>query len=273
MGDMRVKWLRKRLGPRKFDRAWLDTPAGRRLLAGELRVVRSALAALFGDQLLQIGDWAGHAYVRSARTRRAAVAASRPGPGVDLVTQGDRLGIASDSIDAVLIAHALETNSDPHGLLREVDRVLRPDGQLVVLCFNPHGVWGMRHVLARQGFPPGVGHLISEHRLRDWLRLLNYRIDASRHYHFHLPVMVAGGPARSDGETTANATASHKRKLASGSRIAGLAERVLHWSPFAACYVVSASKEMLPLTPMRSRWPRRPRLVGGLVNPTTRNAA
>jgi hypothetical protein len=60
--------------------------------------------------------------------------------------------------------------------LREVERVLIPEGQIIVCGFNPASLWGARQ---------GVGHLtgayflpeddefISVPRIKDWLKLLN----------------------------------------------------------------------------------------------------
>ena len=58
-----------------------------------------------------------------------------------------------------------------------VHRVLRPDGKLIVLGFNPASWWGFRHTFSRSGFPAGVKRQIPTRRLRDWLQLLNLRID------------------------------------------------------------------------------------------------
>ena len=45
------------------------------------------------------------------------------------------------------------------------------------------------------------------------------------------------------------------------------------WNPLASCYLLVARKEVFTVTPVRPAFRRRPRLVGGLVNPTTRIAA
>ena len=136
---------------------WLTTLTGRNLLREEVRQVRRALDSIFGDQFLQIGAWGDAAlFRRLARTRRAAVITEAPMPGSDAVSAADAMAIASDSIDAVLLPHTLELADDPHAVLREVDRILRPDGNIVALGFNPWGWWGLRHTVSRQGFPPGA---------------------------------------------------------------------------------------------------------------------
>lgn len=255
---------------------WLNTRTGRNLLREEVRQVRRALDGIFGDQLVQIGAW-GEAglFRRLARTRRSMVVTASGVPGADAVSAPDLLGIAPDCVDAVFLPHTLELADDPHAVLREVDRILRPDGNLVVLGFNPWGWWGVRHAISRRGFPPGAQRLISDGRLCDWLRLLEFRVNHAAHYYF-VPPVLRGMPPRqgraprpddgaTGGEPTALARLSDRVRpaLSSLSRIPAL----------AACYILVAHKQMYTMTPVRPLWRRRPALVTGLVNPTTRNAA
>lgn len=247
---------------------WLSTGTGLALLQEESRQVAGALENIFGDQLLQIGRWGDPGvFRRFARTRRTAVVGPALAPGVDLVSAPDSLAIGGDCIDAVLLPHVLETADDPHGILREVDRILRPDGHLVVLGFNPLGWWGLRHYLSRRSFPGGVQRMISEHRLRDWLSLLNYGVHRTDFYYFVPPVYRATPAAGPAGESGLAAEAAAVRPRM-GS-LAGLGR----WPVLASCYIVVARKEVFTLTPIRPAFRRPARLVGGLVNPTTRNAA
>jgi SAM-dependent methyltransferase len=268
--------------------AWLKTLTGRNLLREEVRQVRRALDSIFGDQMVQIGGWGDAGlFRRLARTRRAAVVTAAPADGTDAISAPDVLAIASDSIDAVLLPHTLELADDPHGVLREVDRILRPDGHLVVLGFNPWGWWGLRHLVSRQGFPPGSQRMISDGRVCDWLSLLEFRIHHSAFYYF-VPPLIRGAapkagraPRAEDAPQTAHGrepdsswrpTVPAATERASGrlARSLGFFRRV---PAFAGCYIVVAQKQMYVVTPIRLPWRRRAALVGGLVNPTTRNAA
>ena len=260
--------------PAMPDIEWLATPQGRNLLAAEVRQLRRVLGGVFGDHLVQIGAWGGGVFLEAARTRRTVVVADQAGPGVQMVSRLDELAIPADSVDAVLLAHVLETHEDPHTVLREAERILRPDGHLIVAGFNPHGFWGLRNLLSRPGFPPGVRQLISERRLRDWLRLLNLSVQESRFYYFQLPLARAmrtrrQPPADVAQPVEARYLAVRRLRDVSG----GLWRRVRSWPPFAGCYLTTSRKEMYTVTPVRPVWQRRRQLVGGLVNPTTRNAA
>lgn len=244
---------------------WLCSANGRSLLREESRQVAAALESIFGDYFLQIGVWGEPGIFRShARTRRTVVVATTPAPGIDGVTATTDLAIASDSVDAVLLPHTLETADDPHAVLREVDRVLRPDGHMIALGFNPMGWWGVRHYLSRRGFPAGIQRLISERRLQDWLRLLKFTVHLQAWYHHVPPVYGDPGPAVDPADAgSTEGDAARGRGL----------PPMFHYPILAGCYILVARKEGYVVTPIRPAFKRPAQLVGGLVNPTTRNAA
>ncbi len=229
---------------------WLATPLGRRYLANEQRLIRQALDRVFGEQFLQIGSWGGHGtFLRYARTQRRALVDWRGDVAADLICDPERLAVASDSVDAVLLPHTLERTVSPHALLREVDRVLRADGHLIVLSFAPGGLWGLRHLLADEGYPAGRERAIREGRLRDWLELLSFEVPPATRYCHTVPI-------------------ERFKQL----RVLPREERAQKWLPmFSGGYLLRAQKRVQPLTPVRL-WRRQPRLrvVGGLVEPTTR---
>ncbi len=237
---------------------WLDTGTGTALLREESRQVAGAFENIFGDQFLQIGAWGDPTlFRRYARTRRYAVVAAKRGPGVDFVSIPEDLAVATDSIDAVFLPHMLETTEDPHAVLREVDRILRPDGHVVVAGFNPWGWWGVRHYLSRRRFPAGGQRMVSERRLRDWLHLLDYHVQPPCFHHIAAPLYRLPLAVEIPVEVPAEAPAVCFRR----------------WHPLASCYLLVARKEVFTLTRIRPVFRRRRQLVGGLVNPTTRNAA
>lgn len=235
--------------------AWLGSPIGERLYALECKLTSEALAQVFGWQLLQIGFWGNDdRLIADARTQRRSVlgwhgTASRSAEQVPAMIRSrtDSLAVASDSVDAVLLPHTLEYEPDPHEILREVGRILSGEGHLIVLGFRPFSSWGIRHLFAGHGFPPGTQRLIGERRLRDWLKLLGFEIVDSRRYLFALP-WTAASPEGFFERT--------------GERI---------WPMFAGAYMLKARKRVYALTPVRPRWKLRPKVVGGLIEPTTRS--
>jgi SAM-dependent methyltransferase len=272
-----------------IDLNWLAGSVGKNLIQQEGRFVRDALDSMFGDQFLQIGNWGADHFPAFARTQRAAVAGYGSDGPLDFATAPDCLGIAADSIDVVLLPHVLEIHDDPHGVLREVNRVLRSDGHVIILGFNPVSLWGLRHILSRRRFPPEIQRVISEHRLRDWLRLLNFSVGHSSFQYFQAAMFrcattqhrqaagdatrIAVDSAETDRLNPGPARSKYRFVGAVRSSFAAGMQTWRRHAPFAGCYMLAARKELYTLTPVRPVWKRRVRLVGGLVNPTTRNVA
>jgi SAM-dependent methyltransferase len=99
------------------------------------------------------------------------------------------LPFAANSIDLVVLPHTLEFDQNPHQVLREVERVLVPEGHVIVTGFNPYSLWGARRKLSRrQSLPPWRGQYISVSRLKDWFSLLGFEIQAGS-YGCHAPAV------------------------------------------------------------------------------------
>jgi SAM-dependent methyltransferase len=229
---------------------WLATSLGESLLQQESRAVEEAFDGIFGEQCLQLGHWGDpHTFLRFARTQRfALIAETECEEGRFALGQLHRLPVASDSIDLVLLPHTLDYSDRSQAILREVHRVLRSDGHLVVLGFKPGGLWGLRRLLPGAGMPPAIEHLIAERRLRDWLQLLDMRIHGIDRFFFRWPL-------------SGNRSASSQIWEQRGQR---------WWPELAACYMLTAQKRISTLTPVRPTWRKTAKVVTGLAEPSTR---
>lgn len=232
---------------------WLSTELGQSLQQLESRIVEQALDGVFGEQCLQLGLWGeARSFLKFARTQRCGSIAPPDGGGETALPSvfGElhQLPVASGSIDAVILPHTLEFSDRPHAILREVHRVLRSDGHLIVLGFKPGGLWGLRRLVPGAGLPPAVDTFISDRRMTDWLELLDMRIQLRERYFFRWPV---------SGNRGSGSPVWERR----GQR---------WWPELAACYLLKAQKRVLTLTPVRKPWRTQPKVVGGLVEPTSR---
>jgi SAM-dependent methyltransferase len=108
----------------------------------------------------------------------------RPGHHrVAVINRYEELPFATHSIDLVVMPHILEFTEDPHQVLREVERVLVPEGHVVITGFNPASLWGVRQSLARIGaspYLPREGRFLSLPRVKDWLKLLSFDVERGR---------------------------------------------------------------------------------------------
>jgi SAM-dependent methyltransferase len=157
---------------------WFAAPLGRYVIERDLEYVDGAVADVFGFNALQLG-LPEHDFLRASRIPlRSRVA---PQGAVNLRADFLDLPIASHSIDLLVLPHVLEFSPDPHQVLREVQRMLMPEGHAVILCFNPNSLWGMRRLFNRaRGAYPWCGRFIHLSRLKDWLSLLELDIVAGR---------------------------------------------------------------------------------------------
>jgi SAM-dependent methyltransferase len=183
--------------------AWLSTVSGDYLLNWEQTHIDECVGDIFGFNAFQCGmpELAG---LRANRMPLRGVVlggavappcASDSGDGhgprvVDppllkvwptvLVDQFEALPFESQSLDLLILPHALEFSVDPHQLLRETERVLRPEGRLIIFGLNPFSLWGARHWLANWFFKaslPKAIRMIPLSRLHDWLKLLDIEFD------------------------------------------------------------------------------------------------
>jgi len=234
--------------------AWWETAIGRALLAAESELLGEALEDVFGWELLQVGAWgSGRELLAGSRTRRQSLIAGAAFSGsANILARPSQLPVTSDCIDAALLPHTLEFAPDPYAVLREVDRVLVGEGQLLVLGFRPWSLWGMRARWSRSGFPPGMRRVLSERLLREWLVLLGFEVVAARRYLYLSP--WSRGLARGEGTG---------RMLRAG----------LTYPLPAGAFLLKARKRVYTLTPVRGRFREKPAVIGGLVKPTTRSQA
>lgn len=154
---------------------WWETPAGRDLWRQERELVSPWLEACFGYHAVFLGLNASllaeHEGLRIPH--RFTLGPRR----ADVLARFDGLPLAAESVDLVIIHHVLEYSLDPHHVLREVDRVLLPEGYVLLFGFNPQGPWGWRNMLWPGRNTLWHGHRLGLRRLRDWMSLLGYAVD------------------------------------------------------------------------------------------------
>ena len=157
--------------------SWFDTPLGEYLLQREREYFDRIVADRFGYNALQIG-MAPFDLLRACRIPlRCRVGLQGD---VGLIADARDLPIATASVDLVLLPHVLEFAEHPHQILREVHRVLMPEGHVVISCFNPWSLWGVGRLVRRKHGFPWDGRFINLPRMKDWLALLGLEVIAGQ---------------------------------------------------------------------------------------------
>jgi SAM-dependent methyltransferase len=183
---------------------WLAIPPGQALLQWEQVQMDRLVSDVFGFHALQLGLPELDA-LRANRMQHRWLAVDTayqgwtpppPGPllnrgvaqdpgasglGLALRCDFESLPFPNNSLDLVVMPHALELARDPHHTLREVARVLVPEGRVVIAGFNPASLWGMWQRMGRWGVNQALvlpqGEFVGYWRLRDWLRLLDMEVE------------------------------------------------------------------------------------------------
>ena len=235
--------------------SWLGSGLGQAVLQAEAELMVEALDDVFGWELLQLGLWGRRdSLLSGCRTRRHAVVANEKSrlTDADVAARLSQLPISNGAVDAVILPHTLEFETDPFAVVREADRVLAGEGHLVVLGFRPYSLWGFRSTAISRGYPPGLKRMLGVRRVADWLELLGYDVSVTRNYLFTPPW---GNSAPRSGVPSP------------------LLRRgwIKPWP--AGAYLLKARKRVYTLTPIRPRTRERAQGIGGLVKPTTRQSS
>ena len=224
--------------------SWYCGDRGQYLLAQTRETLQPRLDTAFGYHILQLGPVRGASLIDGSRINHHIHAGGYPGGGLGLICEGTELPLESDSVDVVVAQHCLEFEANPHQVLREIQRVLTPQGQLLLVGFNPYSLRGINTAfrgLKRNS--PWSGHRpLSGARLTDWLHLLGCEI---RHTAYLYAVPPAGK-----------------------GRVRRVLERCDAWCaahnlPLGGVYVIHAIKQVAVLNrPRQGLRSRSQRLIG-----------
>lgn len=162
---------------------WFKTPVGRRMLAQQIELIDQCRREYKGKVMLQVSG-AGKPLLGKASHKRLKSVLSLGIPGKRdqemsdypvVVTDLDALPFDEGAVDFLVLHHVLEFSDDPHAVLREAARVLSPQGHMLIICFNPYSLFGLRksmQLIVRKAIP-WAHHGLSRGRISDWLKLMN----------------------------------------------------------------------------------------------------
>jgi SAM-dependent methyltransferase len=229
--------------------SWYARDNGQYLMQVTRAATQEFLDTAFGYHLLQLGVRGGKPLCQDSPIHHRLYCADKASEGVSVVAEPDELPLDSDSVDAVIAHHCLEFAANPHQVLREIQRVLTPQGQLLIIGFNPFSLFGCKaRVRALLRDPLWSRHRpVSEHRLTDWLHLLGCEVLDTRRL-YGLPPLGIG---------------RLRRILTAGDT--WIAEHNLPWG---GVYILHATKNVAGLhRPRRPLLARRGRLIGLVPKP------
>ena len=177
-----------------LSRWYRDKALGQRLTHQLTEALNQSLEQVFGYHMLVTGADMGLELSRIGKTQRLFRLVTRANddqPLQAVLGASDELPFATDSLDALVLCHTLNTSSVPHQTLRECQRVLVPNGHLFVISFNPFSIRGAMNGL-RRWLSRGRRHTksVSGRRLGDWLSLLGFSHAEPLYFASFAPVSI-----------------------------------------------------------------------------------
>ncbi|NQZ32327.1 MAG: class I SAM-dependent methyltransferase [Oceanospirillaceae bacterium] len=155
---------------------WFDSELGGELLDAQKRAINRLLPNLFGYHLVEVAINPNMALCDQSLIGHKVIISEQHQLGLcdrSVLCLATELPFEQNSVDVVLLHHSLDFTENPHQVLREAIRVLRPGGHLLVVGFNPSSWWGLQRVCKRKACTPwSQGQFISQSRLADWMSLL-----------------------------------------------------------------------------------------------------
>ena len=243
---------------------WHRRVPGSLVLDIENRCLIPLISNVFGYHLLIVGSRDYLPVLGAARVqhctwlRTPGVLEPEPEAGVVLPAarcssvrgHPDSMPVASDSIDIVILPHIIEFEEDPYAILRETERVLVPEGHVVVAGYNALGLMGAWNLLHRRG-APWNGHFYTASRVRDWLSVLGFDTIANEGCFFRPPLPSA-------------------RILRRLQVFESVGPQL--WPRLCGTWFLVARKRTATLTPVRPSWRRRRKPIreAGLAGPAMR---
>ena len=219
--------------------AWFQQSPGRTLLAHESHALRAVWPTLFSRVAVQLGGVGAVDLLQDCNAQVRAVL-DLPDVSGTCNEQASRvhatleaLPFEARSVDIMLLPHALDFSEDPHQVLREVSRVLTPEGHVLILGFNPFSLWGLWRLLRRRNYAPWCGRFLQLSRIKDWLKLLDFELVRGSMLYYRPPL---------SSETAME-------------RLRFLDKAGDRWWPLAgAVYLLVAKKRVVGMTPLRPEW-------------------
>jgi len=200
---------------------------GHALLEAEQKILSDLLNRHYGKHALLIGVPAQHDLLNCSTVAcHTLMSPIHHHKQIDYVEADFHdLPIQTGSIDLVLLPHTLEHVDNPRQLFSEACRVVKPEGLIVIIGFNPYSAWGLRKKI--------VGHMIQRQHIKNWLRLAEFSLEKQASFLYRPPINIE----------------SAYNKLAFLEQVGSVLYPLL-----AGAYVMVARAKVIPLTPIRLKW-------------------
>ncbi|HSW93837.1 MAG TPA: class I SAM-dependent methyltransferase [Gammaproteobacteria bacterium] len=212
---------------------WLTEPLGQSVLSAEKNFLTGTLATYYGKQAVLIGVPHQAELLRASVIAHPVLVTPLPHKNGTVTTiESDfyELPILPGSVDLVFLPHSLEYLDNPRQLLTEACRLVKPEGHIVILGFNPVSLWGLKKTMTHQKGVPWCHHFIQPGVIKKWLGLADFEW-------IKQDFILYGLPWQGYLKSTFFERAGHAT-----------------FKPLGGVYILMAKARVTPLTPIRLRW-------------------
>lgn len=175
---------------RNFLFAWYQTPRGRLLQELETKFLQQAIQVSCKQTVVQIGglNWENEFIDCSLYEKFIIIDYKSLGwhEALKIQAKAYALPIQTASADLVILPHILEFDEYRFQTIREVERILKPEGEIIILSFNPWNLWlRYQFVLDKKWSDSWHAHFIGPARIIDWLKLLNFEVKLNAEFNIN----------------------------------------------------------------------------------------
>lgn len=172
---------------RKFLFSFYETPQGKLLLEKEKEYLARSITVSYKQTILQIGSLGWEDEFIDCSLYQNYIILDAKGEGcaeaIKVCAKSFKLPIQSESVDLVLLPHLVEFDINRFQTMREIERILKPEGEVVIINLNPLNIWvRMQFLWDKKMSNTWNGHFILRTRLADWLKLLNFEIKTTSEF-------------------------------------------------------------------------------------------
>jgi SAM-dependent methyltransferase len=172
---------------------WFDSKLGQLLLQKQKKILGKVLPKYFGYHLIYSGLNSLDELIEESPIKHKVFLDCAKKQSSQISTDIHHLPFQSDSADLIVLQHNLDFEDDPFQVLREATRVVLPNGNIIIIGFNPWSLWGLwRAVLFRSSKSPWSSRFISPYRLSEWLDILGFDVQGCESAFYMPPVARLG---------------------------------------------------------------------------------
>ncbi len=168
---------------------WYRSREGRYVFSALEQEINSILSEVFGYYAVEIGE---HTCIRTLLSESRiknnisifSHTPSKVSGNMSLIADAEFIPLAFDNLDLVVASHVFEGSEYPHQVLREIDRILVPEGHCLLIGFNPFSYLGLSKILRLNKCFQRQQTFRSIGKMKDWLKVRGFEIISTQTYGF-----------------------------------------------------------------------------------------